>query len=87
MWNTIVNDLRKLKNIQAKAAEVATKQVELEAKFEKCKFYHMPAAAFDNIFIKFVNFSDQNDLISAFLLYALGSSLIPSAGTRTTQFM
>ena len=37
MWNTIVNDLRKLKSIQSKAAEVATKQVELEAKISKCE--------------------------------------------------
>ena len=37
MWNTIVNDLRKLKDIHTRAAEVAKEQVELELKMGKCK--------------------------------------------------
>ena len=37
MWNTIVNDLRKLKEIHTRAAEVAKEQIELELKMGKCK--------------------------------------------------
>ena len=37
MWNTIVNDLRKLKQLQVRAAEVAKQQVDLETKMGKCK--------------------------------------------------
>ncbi len=37
MWNTIVNDLRKLKDMHTRAAEVAKEQVELELKMGKCK--------------------------------------------------
>ncbi|KAL9103025.1 MAG: hypothetical protein Q9163_001884 [Psora crenata] len=35
MWNTIVNDLKKLRGIQIRAAEVAKQQVELEGKVAK----------------------------------------------------
>lgn len=38
MWNTIVNDLRKLKEVHARAAEVAKMQVELESRMGKCKY-------------------------------------------------
>ena len=37
MWNTIVNDLKKLKTIQMRAIDVAKQQVELEAKLARCK--------------------------------------------------
>ena len=37
MWNTIVNDLRKLKDVHARAAEVAKMQIDLESKMGKCK--------------------------------------------------
>ena len=37
MWNSIVNDLRKLKTIHARAAEIAKQQVELEEKIASCK--------------------------------------------------
>lgn len=37
MWNTIVNDLRKLKQVHTRAAEVAKLQVELEAKMGRCE--------------------------------------------------
>lgn len=36
MWNTIVNDLRKLKTVHARAAEVAKLQIDLETKIGKC---------------------------------------------------
>ena len=39
MWNSIVNDLRKLKTLHARASEVAKQQVDLEAKIAKCKSY------------------------------------------------
>ena len=51
MWNTIVNDLRKLKNIQTKAAEIGAKQVELEAKIAKCEFIHIPFHLFLSFFL------------------------------------
>ena len=35
MWNSIVNDLRKLKTLQTRAAEVSKQQVDLEAKISK----------------------------------------------------
>lgn len=38
MWNTIVNDLRKLKEVHTRAAEVAKLQVELESKMGKCEY-------------------------------------------------
>lgn len=37
MWNTIVNDLRKLKQVHSRAAEVAKLQVDLEAKIGSSK--------------------------------------------------
>ena len=37
MWNSIVNDLRKLKTLQTRAAEVSKQQVDLEARISKCK--------------------------------------------------
>ena len=48
MWNSIVNDLRKLKTLHARAAEVAKQQVELDERIAKGKsfpvfktlFYH-----------------------------------------------
>lgn len=40
MWNTIVNDLRKLKTIHTQAADVARRQVDLESRIGKCKFTH-----------------------------------------------
>lgn len=35
MWNQIVNDLRKLKGIQARAADIAKQQIDLEARLAK----------------------------------------------------
>ena len=38
MWNTIVNDLRKLKEVHARAAEVAKLQIDSESKMGKCEY-------------------------------------------------
>ena len=35
MWNQIVNDLRKLKGIQARAADIAKQQIDVEARLAK----------------------------------------------------
>ena len=51
MWNTIVNDLRKLKSIQARAADVAKQQVELEAKIAKGRISDDCVLVFNSIVV------------------------------------
>ena len=45
MWNQIVNDLRKLKGIQARAADLAKQQIDVEARMAKGDYLslHFPA--------------------------------------------
>ena len=37
IWNSIVQGLQKLQTIQARAAEVAKQQVEVESRIQNCK--------------------------------------------------
>ena len=39
MWNQIVNDIRKLKTLQARAAEVAKQQVDMEARIARSESF------------------------------------------------